>query len=177
MLRYALIGLVAVAAGGAGLVAGQKWRLPPAQPTPPGLEVARIGDRLPDLRLPDLAGQTQPIADARGRPLLINYWATWCAPCVEEMPLLDAFARAQGEHGTQVLGIALDDAESVRRFLKQVPVDYRLLIEDPSPRDSSVALGNNRGVLPYTVLVDADGRIRKAKLGAFTKAELARWVD
>ena len=115
-------------------------------------------------------------AIAPGRPLLVNVWASWCGPCVEEMPELQRFARAQGREGVQVVGLALDTAEGVRGFLDRVPVDYPILLETPGPADASVWLGNTRGLLPYTVLVDAEGRVAKQKLGPFGRGEIEAWA-
>ncbi|MBB5015442.1 TlpA disulfide reductase family protein [Rehaibacterium terrae] len=167
---------VAVLAGAAGLWAGRWWSLPAEQPVPAGVTVAKVGDLRPDLHLPDLDGMPQPLSRWDGRPLLINFWASWCGPCIEEMPLLDAFAAEQGDNGVQVLGIALDSAEAVHAFLEQVPVRYPILLDSPAADDSSVRLGNTRGVLPYSVLIAADGRVRKQKLGVFSAAELRRWA-
>ena len=111
-----------------------------------------------------------------GRPLLINFWASWCAPCIEEMPELDRFATTQIGNGTQVVGIALDDADAVRAFLKRIPVDYPILLDTPGPRDTGVQLGNLRGVLPYTALVGADGRLIKQKIGPFQAGEIDTWA-
>ena len=109
----------------------------------------------------------------------MNLWASWCGPCIEEMPELDRFAREQGEAGVQVLGIALDDADAVRGFLQRVPVDYAIALDAPGPADAGVRLGNPRGVLPYTVLIDADGRLVRHRIGPFAlggalSAELKR---
>ena len=137
----------------------------------------QVGDQLPALTLPDLAGQPLVLRDHfAGRPLLINVWASWCAPCVEEMPELARFADAQGDNGVQVLGLALDTTDDVRGFLQQVPVDYPIVIETPGPRDASVQLGNAQGLLPYSVLFDAQGRLVKAKLGPFAHGEIDSWV-
>ncbi len=82
------------------------------------------------------------------------------------------FARGQGDNGVQVLGLALDTPEDVRGFLQRVPVSYPIVIETPGPRDASVQLGNTQGLLPYSVLFDAQGRLQKAKLGPFAHGEI-----
>ncbi|WP_439449370.1 TlpA family protein disulfide reductase [Stenotrophomonas sp. ATs4] len=175
----------AVLAAGLGLWAG--YRLAPAPAAPAAAPVAspaapatpalQAGDPLPALTLPDLEGRALDLRQRfAGRPLLINVWASWCAPCVEEMPELARFAAAQGDQGVQVLGLALDTQEDVRRFLQRVPVDYPIVIETPGPRDASVQLGNTQGLLPYSVLFDAQGRLLKAKLGPFAHGEIDGWV-
>jgi thiol-disulfide isomerase/thioredoxin len=187
-LRPALL-WTAVLAGGLGLWAGQQLDTSSDEGSGsfPGAEKAHdpaskavaagIGDPLPPLVLPDLSGAPVDLQRFRGRPLLINVWASWCAPCVEEMPELARFAAAQGDHGVQVLGLALDSAEGVREFLRRVPVDYPIVLETPGPADASVHLGNTQGLLPYTVLVDAQGRIVRQKLGPFVHGEIEGWAS
>ncbi len=132
----------------------------------PAIEAIPLGD------LPTFSSEV--FAD--GQVKLVNFWASWCAPCVEEMPELARFAHVQGEDGVQVLGLALDTPEDVRGFLQRVPVDYPIVIETPGPRDASVQLGNAQGLLPYSVLFDAQGRMLKAKLGPFAHGEIDSWV-
>jgi len=188
--------LVAVAAGGLGVAVGL-WREGPSPllhtelgqrvlqeavsasaPEPPAdLKIAERGAIVPAFKLPSLAGETVALPQAYvGRPVLLNLWASWCGPCVKEMPELDRFARSQGANGTQVVGIALDDVAAVEAFLKRVPVSYPLLIDSPGPRDAGVRLGNPKGVLPYTVLLDAEGRVLKQKIGPFREGEIDDWV-
>ena len=187
-LRPALL-WTAVLAGGLGLWAGQQldtsseegsgsFSGAEKEPDPTSkAATAGIGDPLPPIVLPDLSGAPVDLQRFRGRPLLINVWASWCAPCVEEMPELAHFAAAQGDQGVHVLGLALDTAEGVQDFLRRVPVDYPIVLENPGPADASVRLGNTQGLLPYTVLVDAQGRIVRQKLGPFAKGEIEGWAS
>ncbi|WP_228257977.1 TlpA family protein disulfide reductase [Pseudoxanthomonas winnipegensis] len=178
--------LVAVAAGVLGVAAGWWWgagsrrpttEAPSPAPATPTVPMATVGEAMPALVLPDPDGKSVDLAQlAGGRPLLINAWASWCAPCVKEMPELDRFAAAQGARGVQVVGLALDSAQNVQQFLQRVPVRYALVLDTPGPADASVRLGNRAGVLPYSVLVGADGRILRQKVGPFADGEIERWI-
>lgn len=144
---------------------------------PPDLVVASRGAPVPVIQLPALDGKPVRLPSAYpGRPVLINLWASWCGPCIKEMPELDRYAASQGATGTQVVGIALDDADAVQAFLQRVPVRYPILLEQAGPRDAGVQLGNPKGVLPYTALVSAQGRLLKQKIGPFEPGELEEWV-
>ena len=171
--------LVAALAGALGVAAGlwRQGRLGPAPAPPAGVRVAGVGDPLPAIALADLDGKIVELARiAPGRPLLVNVWASWCGPCVKEMPELERYASEQGGNGAQVIGLALDTPEAVRAFVARVPVSYPLLLDTPGPADASVRLGNTHGLLPYSVLVGADGRIRKRKLGPFAVGEIRDWA-
>ena len=141
---------------------------------PDGRSVITPGKAVPALPLHDRDGQPYTL-EPGGRPILINYWASWCPPCIKEMPLLDAFAAQQGPDGVRVVGIALDDAAPVEEFLTRHPVAFEIYLEPSGPNDSSALLGNVRGVLPYSVLIGADGRLVKTRMGAFHAGDLERW--
>lgn len=145
---------------------------------PPGIRIAKRGEMLHSMKLPDLEGiMTDVPGKYAGRPLLINVWASWCGPCLREMPELQRFSAEQAGNGIQVVGIALDDAASVQVFLQQVKVGYPILLDTPGPADAGVRLGNLGDVLPYSVLVSADGRLLKQRIGPFDAGEVDRWAQ
>ncbi len=123
---------------------------------------AGTGDLL-TREFPDLAGGRHRLADWQGKPMLINFWATWCAPCVKEMPELDALGKAHPE--AQLVGIGIDTADNMRRFVAKVPVSYPLLVAGPGAIDLMRSLGNGPGGLPFTVLLGKDGTISHKVLG------------
>lgn len=144
---------------------------------PDGVRVARRGEPLPAVQVDGLEGGGFILpGDFAGRPLLVNVWASWCGPCIKEMPELDRFAGDQGDDGVQVLGLALDDRQAVLEFLQRIPVRYAQAIDVPGPADAGVQLGNPKGVLPYSILVSADGRLLKQKIGPFEDGEIDAWA-
>lgn len=110
----------------------------------------------------------------QGRPLLVNFWATWCPPCVHELPVLDAAAGRWPE--VQVLGLALDGADAVARFLARTPVRYPVGVLGPAGLAMMRPLGNPTGGLPFSLLISAQNAVIWRKLGATTADELARWL-
>ncbi|HVI58078.1 MAG TPA: TlpA disulfide reductase family protein [Luteimonas sp.] len=148
-------------------------------PEPPaGVAVAERGRKAPAFTVPGLDGRPVAVPAAwAGRPVLVNVWASWCGPCIEEMPELQRFHATQGANGTQVVGIALDDAAAVRDFLRRVPVDYPILVDAAGPADAGVRLGNPKGVLPYSVLLAADGTVLKQRIGPFEHGEVDAWAN
>lgn len=147
----------------------------PSIAPPNAVTPAIAGQMIGSLPLTDLDGQPQALPS--GRRVLANVWASWCAPCREEIPLLDAFARAQGADGVAVVGIAEDDAASTRRFLHSAPMSYPVLLDDGQWR-AGTRLGNRLGVLPFSALLDADGRLLRVHAGAFPdRKALQHWID
>ena len=120
-------------------------------------------------------GAALPMASFRGRPLLLNFWATWCPPCVAELPLLNGFFKQQAGKGWQVLGLAVDQPSAVRSFLGRAPVDFPVGMAGLGGTELSRALGNLTGGLPFTVLFAADGRVLHRKMGQISPDELQAW--
>jgi thiol-disulfide isomerase/thioredoxin len=113
----------------------------------------------------DLAGKSQALSQWKGKPLLVNFWAPWCAPCVQEMPELSAMAAKEGGKHFNVIGIGIDSSSNLAEFVKKTPVSYPLYVGGMSGTDLSRELGNVNGGLPYTVLIGSDGQVRKTYLG------------
>lgn len=111
----------------------------------------------------------------RGRPLLLNFWATWCPPCVQELPLLNAFYGEHRSHGWQVLGLAIDQVASVRGFTARVPLDFPLAMGGVAGMTLVRGLGNPTGGLPFSVLLGPDGRVAQRKIGELTTNDLREW--
>jgi thiol-disulfide isomerase/thioredoxin len=114
------------------------------------------------------------MADFRGKPLLLNFWATWCPPCVEEMPLLDTFYQQQKDRGWQVLGLAVDQAPAVQKFLQRLPVSFSIGMAGLAGVDLSRALGNATGGLPFTVVFSPEGEVAHRQIGKLTSVDLER---
>ncbi len=115
------------------------------------------------------------MASRRGRPLLLNFWATWCGPCVVEMPLLDRFSREQGPRGWQVLALAVDQPDPVRRFIAERTLKLPVAIASAIGLDLSRHLGNINAGLPFTVAFDSTGSAVQRKLGPVSAELLASW--
>ena len=120
-------------------------------------------------------GTRLAMQDLRGRPLLINFWATWCPPCVEELPLLDAFFRENAANGWQVLGLAVDKATAVRDFLGKQPLTFPVALAGMDGLVLSKSLGNLSGGLPFSVVFGADGQLQNRKIGKVSSEDLALW--
>lgn len=148
-------------------------------PKPPaGTKIAERGDIVPTMTLSTLDGTKVEIPQAwAGSPTLVNLWASWCGPCLKEMPELQAFANEQAANGMQVVGIALDDAASAKAMLGRLGITYPNLIDTPGPADAGVRLGNPTGVLPFSVLVSAEGRVLRTRIGPFeNRDDIASWA-
>lgn len=166
--RRALYAAAAAVAGLAGASLAW-WRYTPA-PLDPALEGQLWGLEFDTPNGPRLALQS-----LRGQPLLINFWATWCPPCVEELPLLDAFYRENKVKGWQVVGIAVDKLAPVQAFLARQPLAFPVALAGMEGLNLSKNLGNQAGGLPFSVLVGRDGSILHRKIGKLSEQDLALW--
>lgn len=167
--RHALYAGVATAAALAG--AGVAWRRHASQPiTVDALRTVWSAE------FDTPSGESLKLADFRGKPLVLNFWATWCPPCVEEMPLLDAFFRQNLSKGWQVIGLAIDQPSQVKRFVSQFPVGYPIALGGMNGSEVGRLLGNVQGGLPFTVVFDATGNVTLQKLGKLSADEIKSWT-
>jgi thiol-disulfide isomerase/thioredoxin len=170
-----LIVLVAIAGAALGLVAGSRFGQPPERELPPGVVALKPGDLRTDLQLTGIDGKPHRLSEWDGKRVLINFWATWCGPCRDEMPLLD-HARSQYD-GLEVIGVAIDNDAAVGDYLKDNPVRYPILLGGEEADNPSVLFGDTRAVLPYSVLLGSDGKILAQRAGSFTSSSLGTWLS
>lgn len=163
---------VGVAAGATLLGAGGSWWLHRRTADP----AAGALDALWGQTFTGPQGEVVNMAAFRGRKLVINFWATWCPPCVEELPMLNAFAIAQKANGWTVLGLAVDQLDPVQCFLKRQPLDFPIAVLGAQGLALTQSLGNAAGSLPYTAVVGADGQWVQRKLGKVNDNDLAGWA-
>jgi thiol-disulfide isomerase/thioredoxin len=121
-------------------------------------------------------GQILKMQNLQGRPLVINFWATWCAPCVEEMPLLDIFFRQNVAKGWQMVGLAIDQPSRVRQYLSQNAISYPIGLAGMTGTELGRLLGNEVGGLPFTVVLDGKGSLIQRKLGKLSAQEIQAWA-
>ena len=172
MRRLAIV-LVAMTAMLAGFYLSARHFAEPVATTQPPSSGALVGTIRPDFQLGSSTGEFVTAADFSGKTLLINFWATWCAPCRHEMPMLMDLQRNHGAEGLQVVGIALDDVQSVRNFVQTYGISYPVLVGEADVFATSVAYGNTNGVLPFSVLVDRHGIVRWQYAGEIQPNEIA----
>ena len=147
--------------------APEKPRAAANDPTPEAV----IGMRAADFSLLDTAGARRHLAEWRGKVVALNFWATWCPPCREEIPHFVELQAHYGDAGLQFVGIALHEAEEVRDFLREFKVNYPSLVGQDEVIALAGRLGNAIGALPYTVILDRQGQIAFTRRGPLSKAE------
>ena len=122
-------------------------------------------------------GAPLAMSSFRGKPLLVNFWATWCPPCIEELPLLDSFYRANKSNGWQLLGLAVDQPSAVRKWLQAKPLSFPVGMAGFGGTELSKSFGNLSGGLPFSVVLGASGQLLHRKTGKVTAEELALWAQ
>jgi len=170
VLRNSLLVAVALAALALGFWAALQLRAP-SDP------LADAGAQAHQFTLADLEGKPHSLGEWRGKVQVVNFWATWCPPCREEIPLLMAAHKRYGGHGIQVIGVALDQPSAVAAYRKDHGIDYPILINDAAALAMMELFGNRTGSLPFTVILDRDNRVVSRKLGAFHGDELSRLLE
>ena len=168
--RHWLMAGVAVSAGLAGaFVAWQKYQ-------PQGVVDSAVQSFwAQEFEKPE--GGTMRMQDLRGKPLLVNFWATWCPPCIEELPLIDAFYKQNQSKSFQVVGLAVDQPSQVKRFLTQKPLQFPNGLAGLNGTQLGVSLGNAESVLPFSVLFDAKGKLLAQKAGKLEQKDLDSWLQ
>jgi thiol-disulfide isomerase/thioredoxin len=169
--RRWLVGSLAGAAALAG-VGVAVWRERQAEPAAP--DPAAQAD-IWGLRFDTPDGQKLAMASFKGKPLVLNFWATWCPPCVEELPLIDAFYTTNNPKGWQVVGIAADNVKAVKEFLVKLPLHFPVVLAGMEAVALSKSLGNLSGGLPYTVVFGKDGKVLHRQIGRVSAEQLASW--
>lgn len=155
----------------AAVVAGAGWALWRRRGAAPGAE-----DGLWSSSFDTPAGTRLAMSDLRGHNLVLNFWATWCPPCVREMPTLDRFQRDFGPRGWRVVGLAADEIGPVREFLVRTPVSFSIGLVGFAGIELSRRLGNDAGGLPFTLLFGPDGALRQRHIGESSYEQLTQWA-
>jgi thiol-disulfide isomerase/thioredoxin len=161
-------GLLVAGVAGMAVAAGVAWQSlrAPAPPAGPPW----------DQRFPTPDGAVLDMASLHGRPLVLNFWATWCPPCIKELPELDRFHREWSSKGWRVVGLAVDGAKPVREFLQKQPLSFAVGMAGLDGSALSRQLGNEQGALPFTAVFDRHGRLAHRKLGQTDFEELSAWA-
>lgn len=169
-LIYAAIALACAAAG--AWVSSQKAPSVAPPPTAANTPPATPVDELFQQQLNDAKGVQQALAQWKGKALIVNFWAPWCGPCVEEMPELSALQGEIRDKNVQVIGIGIDSPSNIAAFAEKNKIDYPVYVAGLSGTELSRKFGNAQGGLPYTVLLGADGKVVKTYLGRLKFGEL-----
>jgi thiol-disulfide isomerase/thioredoxin len=169
------LALVAVVLGAALAGAAGYWFLGRETPVPlpsaspardaPVAPTARLAETVPEFQLVDRDGQLRSLQDWRGKSLVVNFWATWCAPCRREIPLLQQIARDRAAEGFEVVGIAVDFRDKVLAYADAMNIEYPLLIGEQDALDAAAAFGVEAIGFPFTIFTDNRGRIVIAQMG------------
>ena len=177
MNRWTVIVIVVAAslAGAAGYwLVGRQDPAVPVVTAPSGTAALpaappRLAETVPDFRLLDRAGTPRSLQEWQGRSLIVNFWATWCAPCRREIPLLQRIARDRAADGFEVVGIAVDFRDKVLAYADEMNIEYPLLIGEQDALDAAAAFGVDAIGFPFTIFTDAQGRVVAAQMGELSE--------
>ena len=164
--------LIFAAIAALSAISGAYFGINKLTPAAPSAAPSPVVAQLFKQSLPDASGQPQALAQYQGKALVLNFWATWCAPCVQEMPELSGLQAELTQKDVQLLGIGIDSPSNIAEFAAKYRIAYPLYVAGMSGTELSRQLGNSAGGLPYTVLIGRDGRVRKTYLGRLKLEEL-----
>ncbi|MBS1137726.1 MAG: hypothetical protein H6R11_1680 [Proteobacteria bacterium] len=171
-IALATVVVSAAAAGAAFFLYQQRaQRVEAPPPLATQAPVAQLSETIPEFQLADRDGRMRSLADWDGKSRIINFWATWCAPCRKEIPLLQQLEREHGPEGFQVIGIAVDFRDKVLAYADEMKIDYPILIGEQEALDAAAAFGVDVIGFPFTIFTDRRGRIVAAHMGELTAAE------
>jgi thiol-disulfide isomerase/thioredoxin len=176
-MRRLVVNVVAMVALLAGFYLSARYYAEPVAAPAEISDGSLVGSLRPDFTLSSNTGEMVTPAIFSGKTVLLNFWATWCAPCRHEMPMLMDLQRQYAPKGLQVVGIALDDEQSVRNFVSTYGISYPILVGDADVFEVSAAYGNTEGVLPYSVLVDKDGIVRWQYAGKVRENDISNLLS
>jgi peroxiredoxin len=171
-MRTLGIGLIALAMALAGFFAARLYFDEPLPASRLSHDGVIVGQPRPDFSLGSSTGDVVTAADFNGRVLLLNFWATWCEPCLREMPMLVELQAQYGAQGLRVVGVAVDDPKSAMDFTREYGITYPILVGMGDVMAMNVAFGNTDGVLPYSVLVDREGIVRWQYVGEIPRSDI-----
>jgi len=170
--------LILLIAAVAALVVGYRLSLSLQQSaSAPTTAVSYGGGQAIDFTLNDVEGKNRSLKEWHGKVIVLNFWATWCPPCREEIPLLIDLQKQHAAENLQVIGVAIDNKTAVLAYRQSVGMNYPTLLGDDNTMQLIADYGNRSGSLPYTVIIDRHGAIVVRKLGIFTRAELESLLD
>ncbi len=175
--RWLLLGTLAGVAAGAGYVVGER-RDSAIPEAPHGVAASQNphASNVHTWRLPDSAGVERDFAQWRGQVLVLNFWATWCSPCIQEIAGFVELQHEYQDRGLQIVGVAFDEADAVATFARRRGVNYPMLLAPERGLALMAALGNDIGGLPFTAVFDREGRLLQIRKGPWTKAQAAAAV-
>ncbi len=171
--RAWLYGGVAVLAAGAGL--GGAWWQQRGAAGSGGQGGERLDAAFWTRHFDRPEGGELDFASLKGKPVLLNFWATWCPPCIEELPMIDRFFKDHAANGWQVVGLAIDQPSAVRKFLERTPVSFPIGLAGLEGTDLVKQLGNTAGGLPFTLVLHGDGSVAARKMGKLEPTDLETW--